>query len=113
MDWRLVTWQGVDVTYGAPRSSDSHDIREDHRLVPIRRQAIPSLAGASSSSRLASVSRSASLAQSSYSFLLTGDLNFDDFRVLPSDRRWLSLRVHLRIGYGILETFSLFKCPAA
>jgi hypothetical protein len=63
-----------------------HDLREDHRLVPIKRQVIPSLAGASSS-RPTSVSRSASLAQPSHSFLLTGDLNFDGFRVLPTDRR--------------------------
>jgi hypothetical protein len=41
------------------------------------------------------------------------DLNFDGFRVLPTDRRWLSLRIYLRIGHGVLETFSLFKCPTA
>jgi hypothetical protein len=53
--------------------SDSHDLREDHRLMPIKRWTTPS-AGASPSPRPASISRSASPAQSRHSFLLTGDL---------------------------------------
>jgi hypothetical protein len=91
---------------------DSHDLREDHRLVPIKRWMIP-LAGVSPSPRLASMPRSASPVQSSHSFLLTGDLNFDGFRVLSTNRRRFSLRIHLRIRHGVLETFSLLKCPAA
>ena len=54
--------------------SDSHDLREDHRLVPIKRWTIPFSTGASPSPHLASVSRSASPAQSRHSFLSTGDL---------------------------------------
>jgi len=52
MDWRLVTRQGVDVTYEKPGTMcrwglvievavGLHNLREDHRLVPIKRQAIP------------------------------------------------------------------------
>jgi hypothetical protein len=92
--------------------SGPHNLREDHYLMPIKRRAIPSFARASSS-RPAYVSYSASFAQSSHSFLLTDDPNFDDFRVLPTDRRWLSLRIYLRSGYGVLETLSFFKYPVA
>jgi len=80
MDWRLVTRQGVDVTYEKPSTMSRGRCRcrtlmtsEKTTVLCYKTLDDPS-AGASPSPRLDSVSRSAYPAQSRHSSLLTGDL---------------------------------------